>query len=77
MLTKLVDILECPNCHKGDLEVTIFEQTPQKSVKNGIMSCGNCDKWFKIEDEVIDLLPLSLRNNDEYTKFGQKWNLQV
>ena len=76
MIDKLMDIIICPSCRKDNLVLSVFERDAHARVQNGMLTCADCDMWFKIEDQVVDLLPVASREVDKYQSFAKKWNLE-
>ncbi|MDD3296613.1 MAG: methyltransferase domain-containing protein [Candidatus Omnitrophica bacterium] len=70
----VVSKLLCPNCFCGNLELEeyLFDQD---YVNEGRLTCLSCGLWYRIQNGIGDLLPLSLRNNELYSKFAQRYKL--
>lgn len=76
MQSKFVTFLKCSNCDSKKLETELFEKNEYQSIKNGRIICTNCKEWYKIENSIIDLLPVELRDYEKYKRFSKKWNLK-
>lgn len=74
MNSKTVQLLACPVCKSQRLTSEKFKGTLEH-IHDGRLICSECKNWFRIEDEIVDLLPLSLRRGDLYQRFVKKYNL--
>lgn len=64
----------CPTCSGDDLTREEYAWDGD-IVLEGRLICKSCRTWYRIENSIVDLLPLSLRRTDLYEKFVQKYNL--
>lgn len=74
MNSKTVHLLICPVCKSQRFIFEKFKGT-LGHIHDGRLICSECKNWFRIEDEIVDLLPLSLRRGDLYQRFVKKYNL--
>jgi len=71
--------LICPTCASEQLELKTFsfEENATNAVREGIITCLSCRNWYRVENGILDFLPLNLRRNDLQIKFAVKHNLQM
>ena len=69
-----LQFLICPNCQSDDLDLETFSDR-HGEVWDGRLVCGSCSNWYRIERGIVDLLSLSLRRNDLYRSFAEKYEL--
>ena len=72
----LVNFIICPNCKSDSFSLKPFAQK-NKQVHEGVVTCNSCKTWYRIEDGILDLLPLNLRRHELYVKFAEKFYLPV
>jgi uncharacterized protein YbaR (Trm112 family) len=72
MHENLLKYILCPNCGSNKLGLTKF-YVQNNDIYEGIIECLSCSIWYKIEEGVLDLLPLNIRRNDLYEKFALKY----
>ncbi len=46
-------------------------------IRDGIIICGNCGRWYPIEEEIPRMLPDELRNKNEDIEFLSKWRTRI
>ena len=63
----------CPECRGGDLRLESLSEEGGEVVE-GRVTCV-CGLWFRIEEGVLDLLPLKLRRHDFYADFAGRHGL--
>ena len=67
----------CPACGGKGLDLTVFEEK-EDSVINGVLSCPECRTWYRIEEELAELLVPDLRNAQQQKqfidRFSDQWN---
>ena len=75
-LSTVRQYLMCPACHAPQLEPTVFEQAGERIV-HGVVTCGGCGEWYRVEDGLLELLVPALRNADRTrafrTRFAGAW----
>jgi uncharacterized protein len=76
MQKRLLDILACPMDKHYPLELLEFEADGQ-TVKEGIILCSECDRYYPIEEEIPVMLPDNLRSRKEDLAFLEKWKTKV
>ena len=74
MHKKLIDFLCCPSCGEENFSVSIFS-IMQDDIYEGTVTCQSCNLWFRVENGILDFLPLDLRRNDRYDAFVKKHSL--
>lgn len=74
MNRSLLPHLCCPACGGENLSADVFENAGEEIIE-GTISCGQCDMWYRIEQGVVDMLPLHLRRDDLYQSFSEKHKL--
>ncbi len=70
----VVLLLVCPVCSSAELRLQAFA-VEQDEVREGTITCSSCHTWYRIENGVLDFLPLSLRRYDRYASFSTKYSL--
>ena len=72
MKRRLLDILACPidKSYPLDLLELISEGDV---IKEGILFCSRCGRYYPISDEIPVMLPDGLRDNREDIAFLEKW----
>jgi ubiquinone/menaquinone biosynthesis C-methylase UbiE/uncharacterized protein YbaR (Trm112 family) len=70
-----MNIIKCPNCGEDNLSVEIFNDKGE-ALLNGRIVCADCGIWYKIEDQIVDLMPVNLREKSRYNEFSRKWKLE-
>ena len=53
------------------------DQCFTKEVKEGILICDKCGRWYPIIDEIPHCLPPELRNKNEDLAFLRKWKDKI
>lgn len=75
MNKSLLPLLRCSTCNSDTLRLEVFEEDCLGSVINGRCVCSKCEGWFRIQDYLLDMLPVELRDNARYMAFAKKYNL--
>ena len=76
MQRKLLDILACPIDKHYPLDLLEFA-TKDQLILDGVLLCGECDRYYPIIDEIPVMLPDSLRNRKEDLAFLEKWKSKI
>ncbi len=71
MKRKLLDILACPIDKFYPLELHVFEEKDE--IVEGVILCPKCNRWYPIRDEIPEMLPDELREENEDISFMKKW----
>ena len=66
-----MDILACPIDKYFPLELHVFEE--KEEIKEGIIICPKCLRWYPINDEIPEMLPDQLREKKNGIHFLKKW----
>lgn len=74
MNLKLLSILICPNCTRPGFDLQKFVYKKDRVV-DGRLVCPKCKNWFRVENDIVDLLPPHLRRYDRYQIFAKKYLL--
>lgn len=53
-----VDLLYCIEC-RSSLKIHMFEQLGNE-IKEGVLMCTNCNRWYPITNYIVNMLPCSL-----------------
>ena len=70
-----MDILACPIDKHYPLELYIFEEKDE--IVEGLIVCPKCARWYPIRDEIPEMLPDDLRNENEDLPFLKKWKEKI
>ena len=72
MKRRLLDILACPidKSYPLDLLELISEDDV---IREGILFCGRCGRYYPISDEIPIMRPDELRDDKEDVAFLEKW----
>jgi len=79
----MLDILACPMDKYYPLELfeldVRFREGSDKDtlIREGILFCGKCFRFFPIVDEIPIMLPDELRERQSEIEFLQKWRNQI
>ncbi len=72
MQRKLLDILACPIDKNYPLQLIELESNGE-TIINGVLTCGQCKRFYPIIDEIPVMLPDELRNKKEDLEFLGRW----
>ena len=75
MKKKLMQILACPIDKHYPLELQVFEE--KEEIKEGVIICPKCSRWYPIREEIPEMLPDELRKENENLPFLKKWKAKV
>jgi SAM-dependent methyltransferase/uncharacterized protein YbaR (Trm112 family) len=79
VLKSLVPKLTCPTCLQSDapLGAHAFDDGADGHIRNGIVHCPRCKSVFPIEEDLLELVPPSLLDPEDYRKFGERFSPQL
>jgi len=60
--------------NNGVLEKIIYKKKKNRII-DGILICKKSNRWFKIEDTILDLTKIDKHNYDDYTNFKKKYKI--
>jgi len=66
-----MDILACPIDKHYPLELHVFEETEE--IAEGVIICPKCSRWYPIREEIPEMLPDELREENDELPFMKKW----
>jgi len=78
-----ISLLCCPSCSKSfpasptDTALRVFSHHQEgrtQRVRDGALQC-TCGVWFRIENQVLDLRPVTLRDATKQRAFGARYGL--
>ena len=75
MKKRLLDILACPMDKHYPLDLYVFEE--KEEIVEGMLVCQECGRWYPIMDEIPQLLPDDLREQEPELAWLQKWKALV
>lgn len=78
----MLDILACPIDKYYPLELieidTVEDETINENViKEGILFCSQCSRFYPIIEEIPVMLPDELRDKEKDIQFLQKWHEKI
>ena len=78
----MLDILACPIDKYYPLELieidTVEDKTINENViKEGVLFCSQCSRFFPIIEEIPVMLPDELRDKEKDIQFLQKWHEKI
>jgi len=76
MKKSMLDILACPIDKHYPLELLELISAGD-TVKEGILLCTKCDRYYPIKDEIPIMLPDELREKDMDIEFLRKWQSKI
>jgi uncharacterized protein YbaR (Trm112 family) len=76
MKRSMLDILACPIDKHHPLELVEIEAAGDE-VREGVLLCGRCGRYYPIMDEIPVMLPDELRNRERDTSFLQRWQAKI
>jgi ubiquinone/menaquinone biosynthesis C-methylase UbiE/uncharacterized protein YbaR (Trm112 family) len=74
MKKSLLSYLICPECKGDELEIEIYKME-NTSIDQGRLICRSCQAWYRVQNGIPDLLPLSLRMVKRYETFAREHDL--
>ncbi|MEO9363928.1 MAG: Trm112 family protein [Nitrososphaera sp.] len=76
MKRSMLDILACPIDKHYPLELVEIEATGDE-VKEGVLACPKCGRYYPIMEEIPVMLPDELRNKERDTGFLRRWQARI
>jgi len=65
----------CPMCNSGRFACEEF-RSDEHQISEGRLICNGCGIWYRIENGIADLLMLSMRRDELYDIFADKYGLK-
>jgi len=76
MNKRMLSMIRCPDC--GGVEFSIEEyRTNVEEIMDGRLICKSCNTWYRVENSIADLLPLSLRRQELHENFVNRYGLDT
>lgn len=76
MKKSMIDILACPVDKHYPLDLVEMSSEGQ-NVKEGLLLCAKCSRYYPIIDEIPVMLPDELREKKRDIEFLQKWQGKI
>jgi uncharacterized protein YbaR (Trm112 family) len=76
MKKSMLDILACPIDKHYPLELVEIE-SKDDLVREGILVCNKCNRYYPIMEEIPVMLPDELRKKAEDLEFLHKWQSRI
>lgn len=78
----MLDILACPIDKYYPLELIEIDTVEDKAinenvVKEGVLFCSQCSRFYPIIEEIPIMLPDELRDKEKDIQFLQKWHKKI
>lgn len=70
----LLELIKCPVCKAAAFTLQCFRKDGD-SVEEGAVKCSECKVWFRVENGILDLMPLDLRRWELYETFARKHSM--
>jgi SAM-dependent methyltransferase/uncharacterized protein YbaR (Trm112 family) len=70
----IISFLSCPQCNHQSFSLKKIH-CQEDEILEGVLSCSHCSTWYKIDNGILDLLPLELRRDDLYEIFSSRHGL--
>jgi SAM-dependent methyltransferase len=67
----IMPYLLCPECGAHNLFLEVYLSLEDGQIVEGRLDCPKCSSWFRIENSIVDLLPMQLRRKN-YERFVVK-----
>mgnify|MGYP001611491257 FL=1 len=74
---KNLHILKCPNCGNKNLRNEVYKYDEKGLIVQGRVICTVCNDWFKINNYILDFLPLNLKDQENYISFAQHHKIDL
>lgn len=72
----MLDILACPIDKHHPLNLIEIESSGDE-IREGVLLCDKCDRYYPIMDEIPVMLPDELRNNQRDIDFLKRWQDKI
>lgn len=76
MRKETLSLVSCPNCAGNEFTLEAYEYNKQE-ISEGALTCSSCAILYRIENGILDLLPLTMRRDDLYGRFAFKHKLNL
>lgn len=78
----MLDILACPMDKYYPLELIEIDTTEdkiinEKVIREGVLFCSQCSRYYPIIEEIPVMLPDELRDKEKDIQFLQKWQEKI
>ncbi|HZA69547.1 MAG TPA: Trm112 family protein [Nitrososphaeraceae archaeon] len=78
----MLDILACPIDKYYPLELIEIDTAEDKTtnenvIKEGVLFCSQCSRFYPIIEEIPVMLPDELRDKEKDIQFLQKWHEKI
>jgi uncharacterized protein YbaR (Trm112 family) len=78
----MLDILACPIDKYYPLELIEIDTTEdkiinEKVIREGVLFCSQCSRFYPIIEEIPVMLPDELRDKEKDIQFLQKWQEKI
>ncbi|HVD08063.1 MAG TPA: Trm112 family protein [Nitrososphaeraceae archaeon] len=78
----MLDILACPIDKSYPLELFEIDITEDRTInetviKEGVLFCSQCSRFYPIIEEIPVMLPDELREKEKDMEFLQKWQERI
>ena len=78
----MLDILACPMDKYYPLELIEIDTTEdkiinEKVIREGVLFCSQCSRFYPIIEEIPVMLPDELRDKEKDIQFLQKWQEKI
>lgn len=71
-----LSFLVCPNCRTGNLSLETYIDQKHR-VEEGRIICTACGIWYRIEQGLVDMLPLNMRKMNLHKVFANKYHIPL
>lgn len=71
----MLDILACPIDKYHPLELHVFAE--KEEIVEGLIVCPKCLRWYPIREEIPEMLPDELREEQDEMPFLKKWKDKI
>lgn len=76
MNKRMLSMIRCPDC--GGIEFSVDEyKNNGEEILDGRLICNSCNTWYRVENGILDLLPLSLRRHEIHDSFVKRYGLDT
>lgn len=74
MHCSLLELIKCPVCGAETFTLQRFSEDGD-SIEEGFVKCSGCKVWFRVENGILDLMPLDLRRWELYETFARRHSI--